>query len=469
MFIGREQELQELNQRFTSENFEFLVLYGRRRIGKTSLIREFILDKKAIYFMGVESNAKQNLDNFNRCIRDSLPNFPAGSQFSTFQDALEYLFSLSVKDRLILVIDEYPYVARADKSLASTLQRLIDEYQQRSKLFFILCGSSMAYMEDQVLAYKSPLYGRRTWQKKLLPLSFEECCHYLRPMPPEDRAIAYGMVGGTPQYLLQIDPLKSLEENIKSIFLNPTALLFDEPVNLFKQEVREPALYTAIMTAIAGGATRLSEIAGKIGESSSVCAAYLRQLIDLDLIQKETPYGEKSSRKSLYSIIDPLFRFWYRFILNNSSLISRGAVDPAYQRIAPYLPDYMGSVFEEICKEYLWKLLLSGKSPILFHSLGRWWGTNPTTRQQEEIDIIGLENKSTAIFAECKWTHEKVDLKVLETLIRRSQLFPIPRTHYFLFAKNGFTNGCQDKAHQLGNVTLVGYEELMATLFGANE
>lgn len=254
MFIGRERELASLNQLYTSERFEFVVIYGRRRVGKTALINRFIKEKNAIYFMGVESNAKQNLENFSRNILEYGAGIQAETAFLSFQAALEYVFRLSEKERLILAIDEYPYVARASKSLASTLQLLIDKYKDTSKLMLILCGSSMSYMEDQVLAYKAPLYGRRTAQMKIQPFDFADTCRYFQNFSEEDQALIYGIVGGTPQYLLQINDRLSVEENIKNTFLNPISSMFEEPENLLKQEVREPALYNAIITAIATGA-----------------------------------------------------------------------------------------------------------------------------------------------------------------------------------------------------------------------
>ena len=236
----------------------------------------------------------------------------------------------------------------------------------------------------------------------------------------------------------------SIEDNIKNTFLNPNSALFEEPENLLKQEVREPALYNAIITAIATGASRMSEISGKVGESTNICSAYVKNLISLGIIEKETPYGEKASRKAIYSIADNMFRFWYRFVPENNSIIARGAADLAYKRIEPYLSDYMGKVFEEICKQYLWKQLLSGECPVEFSSLGRWWGNDPKEKRQ------------------AKWTNEKVDLGVLETLVKRSELFTHKNVHYYLFAKTGFTKGCADRASEMGNVTLVSYEDMVS-------
>ena len=464
MFIGRDRELATLNNLYSSEKFEFAVIYGRRRVGKTELIKHFSVDKRAIYFTGIESNEKQNLENFSKSILEFNTGIDADTSFSSFQSALEYIFRLAKHERIILTIDEYPYVARTSKSLSSTLQLLIDKYKSSSKLMLILCGSSMSYMEDHVLAYKAPLYGRRTAQIKLLPFDFKETCRYLEGMSGEDKALMYGAVGGTPQYLLQIDPQRSVEENIKNIYLNPTSFLYEEPINLLKQELREPAIYTAIITAIANGASRLSEIATKVGEDSSVCATYLKSLVSLGLIQKEFPYGDTSNRKALYSISDNMFRFWYRFVPANNSIIARGAADLAYKRIVPSFSDYMGKVFEDISTQYLWELLLNDRSPVAFSSLGRWWGNDPVNKCQTEIDIMGEEDKDTALFAECKWTSDKADLDVLETLVHRSKLFHYKTVHLYLFSKSGFTKGCIEKAKELGNVSLVTYEDMLKAM-----
>lgn len=461
MFIGREHELNTLEKLYRSGRFEFAVIYGRRRVGKTALLSEFVKEKDTVFFTGVETNEKQNLDNFSRCILEYHTGVAADSSFASFQSALEYVFELAKAKRIVLVIDEYPYVARASKSLASTLQLLIDKSKDTSKLFLILCGSSMSYMEDHVLAYKAPLYGRKTAQLKVEPFDFFEACRYFTRFSDFDKALAYGIAGGTPQYLIQMDDTLSIEENIKNTHLNPVSPLFEEPGNLLKQEVREPAIYNAVITAIATGCSKMNEISNKIDEDTSVCATYIKNLITLGIVKKESPYGEKSCRKTIYSIEDNMFRFWYRFVPKNASIISRGAADLAYRRIAPELPAYMEGVFEEICKQYLWRLLFADQCAVNFTDLGRWWGTNPKTRTQEEIDIIGRDDRDHVLFAECKWTNEKVDAGVLETLAARSDLFHDRNKHFYLFAKTGFTKGCTEKAAEMGNVTLVTYQEML--------
>ncbi len=464
MFIGREKELSALNRLYHSDQFEFAVIYGRRRVGKTAIINEFAAEKPAICFTGVETNERQNLENFSKCILEFVMQKSADTSFPSFQAALEYVFELAKERRIVLVIDEYPYVAKASRSLASTLQLFIDKYKDTSRLFLILCGSSMSYMEDQVLAYKAPLYGRRTAQLKVQPFEFREACQCFRKLSDQDKALAYGIAGGTPQYLLQINDRLSMEDNIKNMYLNPASSIYEEPQNLLKQEVREPAVYNAIIAAVAAGYTKMSEIATKVGEDTSVCATYIKNLISLGIVKKDMPFGEKSTRKTIYSIEDNMFRFWYRFVPGNISIISRGAADLAYSRIRPHLSDYMGGVFEEICRQYLWFLLLNGKCAIDFTDIGRWWGTNAKTRQQIEIDIMGTADKNTVLFGECKWTNEKVDLGILEGLVEKSAVLCYQNRSYYLFAKTGFTKGCIDKANEMGNVTLISYEEMLGSL-----
>ena len=461
MFVGRDKEINVLNNLYKSEKFEFAVIYGRRRVGKTEILNEFIKDKPAIYFVGVETNEKQNLENFSKCIVEFATQKTTNTSFASFQDALEFVFELASEKRLVLVIDEYPYVAKASKSLASTLQILIDKYKDSSKLLLILCGSSMSYMEDQVLAYKAPLYGRRTAQFKVKPFEFQDACKCFGKFSDEDKALAYGIAGGTPQYLLQINDDLSIEDNIKNIFLNPSSAIYEETQNLLKQEVREPAIYNAIIAAVAAGYIKMSEISTKVGEDTGVCSMYIKNLVSLGIVKKETPFGEDSSRKTIYSLEDNMFRFWYRFVPENNSIISRGAAELAYSRIAPHLSDYMGGIFEEICKQYLWSLLLDGKCAVDFTDIGRWWGTNPKTHQQVEIDILGTADKNTALFGECKWHNEKVDLGVLESLTEKSELFHYSQKHFYLFSKSGFTKGCVDKAKEMGNVTLVKYKDMV--------
>jgi len=462
MFVGRESELKYLNNLYNTNKFQFPVIYGRRRVGKTTLINEFIRGKDVIYFTGIETTAKQNLENFSKSIfayTTGLNNTPV---FLSFQQALEYVFKLAENKRIVLVIDEYPYVAKTYKALASILQVQIDKNKDTSRLFLILCGSSMSFMEEQVLGYKSPLYGRRTAQFKIRPFDFFESRKYFKSFTDVEMAKIYGIVGGTPQYLLQMDDNLTVEENIKKCILDTRSYLFEEPKNLLQQEVREPAIYNAIISAIATGSTKLSEISSKVGEETSACSTYLKNLIALEIIKKETPVAEKkTTKKTIYAIADNLFRFWYRFIPSNISIIQKEMIDLAFKNIEEQFSSYMGLVFEEICKQYLWELNKKGEAAITFTDLGRWWGNDSRNKCETEIDIIGTDGDKSALFCECKWTNEKVNTTVLDTLIERSKLFKYIKVYFYLFAKTGFNKGCIDRAKELGNVKLITFEDMM--------
>lgn len=461
MFIGRKKELLNLEKLYNTDKYQMPVIYGRRRIGKTALIHEFIKDKPHIAFTAIESSRKQNLENLSKSIYSfqnpgETENFPV---YGSFAQAIEYIFQLSKERRLVFVIDEYPYAAKCDLALSSVLQALIDKYQQDSRLFFILCGSSMSFMEEQVLGYESPLYGRRTAQFKIQPFTFGETLEYFKDYDKIDAMNLYGVCGGTPQYFLQFDRKMTVRENVIQNVLNTNSYLFEEPQNLLKQEVREAALYNTVISAIACGSTKLSEIASKSGEETSACYAVLKKLMALGLIQRETPYGEKEGRKSLYVISDNLFRFWYRFVPGNISALQNDMAETVYDIIEKKFPLYMGMVFEDVCGQYLWQMNRQGKLPFVFTGLGRWWGANPSTREQEEIDIVASDGKN-ALICECKWRNKEVEKEVLDRLVLRSSLLFYQQKYLYLFSKAGFSDACVKAAKDQGNVTLVTFQEM---------
>ena len=462
MFIGREFEIRELNRLYDTDTFQFAVMYGRRRVGKTTIINEFIRDKDVIYFTGVESNEKQNLANFSRSIIAYETGHESELIYPSFQSAFEQVFRLAEQKRIILVIDEYPYVARSSGSLASTLQMLIDRNRETSKLFIILCGSSMSYMEDEVLSYKAPLYGRKTAQFKIQPFDFEESCEYLSGFSDNDKALIYGILGGTPQYLSYADPASDIEDNIRNLYLKPTSPMFDEPGSLIKLEMKDPTAYTAIISAVADGYTKLGDIASRAGISTALCANNIKQLISLGIIRKELPIGEQKTKKTIYSLEDNMFKFWYRFIPENISAINLRAADTVYtNRVAPFLSEYMGYIFEDIAKQYLWKLLIRDECPVRFTTLGRWWGADPRRKTETEIDIMGIESRERALFGECKWTNKPVDKAVLDLLLDKGEMFAYPDKYYYLFSKSGFTEGCIEAAADNSRIRLVSYEDIL--------
>ena len=456
MFIGRDAELKKLNEMYSSDEYEFAVIYGRRRVGKTTLIREFIKDKKAIFFVSGESTAADNLLSLSRRIGGST-NSPV---YRDYEDALSAIFEKAGNERIIFVIDEYPYLAGSYPGVSSLLQIMIDHNRENTKLMLILCGSSMSFMENQVLGYQSPLYGRRTAQFKIMPFSFFESLPFFEPFDKTDKAVLYGITSGIPEYLTKIDSKKTVEDNIVDLFLTASGHLFEEPSNLLKQELREPSTYNVIIEAIASGATRLNEIATKCGIESNKCAKYLKSLISLGIVKKELPITETSSKKSIYLLDDLMFRFWYRFVFPNMSGIVSGLGRAIYDyEVTENLSAYMGLVFEDICKQYLIEEASRHTLPFFTGKAGRWWGNNPIEKRQEEIDILAYR-KDSALFCECKWTTAPVDIDVLNALEAKSGLFHYKSKWFWLFAKTGFTDRLINEAETRGSVRLIKFDEM---------
>lgn len=461
MFVGRQTELRKLQEMYETDQFQMAVFYGRRRVGKTTLINEFCKGKKAVYFVGIESTEKENLEFFSKAVWQTMaPGMSMGS-FTSFSNLLEYIAAEAERDRLILVIDEYPYLAQAYPAISSVLQACIDRHMKKGKLFVILCGSSMSFMEHQVLGYKSPLYGRRTAQFKILPFHLWDAMKMIPGFSPEDQALLYGVTGGIPEYLSRIRTDWSVEKNLTDLFFTSSGRFFEEPSNLLKQELRDPSTYNAILTAVADGKTKLNEIATTVGIASGGCSNLLSSLIELGLVRREIPVTETSSRKTIYGIEDQMFRFWYRFVGTNTNLITAGYGEQVFRNeVKEQLSDFMGSVFEKICRDWMIKEAGENRLPFCFSQIGRWWGGNPQTKKQEEIDILAISGSSVMI-GECKWQNEPVSQNVLDNLLRRGTLFSYERKYYFLFSKNGFTKGCMEAAQKYDEVRLVSFLEMI--------
>jgi len=462
MFLGRYSELASLEKLYEKPGFQMAILYGRRRVGKTSLITEFCRYKKHIFYVSIAQNDKAALASFSEKVLDAFPEAKAYTDgFQAWETAFRYIADQAKDERIVLVIDEYPYLASGNPSISSILQRSIDTEMLQTGLFLMLCGSSMSFMENQVLGYESPLYGRRSAQLHIEPFDYLDSSLFFPDYCDEDKLIAYGIAGGIPQYLGYIAKEKSLREGILNSFFDPTGPLYEEPSNFLKQELREPALYNSMIAAIASGASRLNEIATKIGEETNKSAKYLKTLVDLRLIRKELPYGENSQRKGIYSVSDNMFRFWYRFIPDNISNIEAHIGETVFdKRVLSNLPDYMGRVFEDVCMQYILRRNKAQTLPFWINSVGRWWGNNPIQKCQEEIDFVAAADKA-AIFGECKWRSNPIGTEVFNNLLKRSHLLQQYEVkHYIIFSKTGFTSGLKEEAQKHGNVELVALEEL---------
>ena len=457
MFIGREYELGRLNQLYRETGFRYAVVYGRRGVGKTALINEFSRDKDVIYFMGMDSSRQQNVDNLFRSVLAYVGNARRPQPFSDVGDGLKLIFSLAREKRIAFVIDGITYAAKTFPGLFEQLKQLMDENRGHSQLFLILCSSSRIFADRHLLGKRSLIYGYEDLRLLVPPFDFEETRKYIRKFNDVDLACIYGVTGGVVRYLEKIDTSLSVEANIKRCFLHASGALYGEAEYFLRQEIREPGVYNAILAAVAGGCTRLSEIAQEIGEETSATATYMRSLIAAGLIRKEFPCGEENSRRTLYRIDDELMAFWYRFIPTRINWIQQGYADGVFRDMLPEFHMYMGEVFEKICIQYIRRLQKAGRVKTACTEIGRWWGPHPETREEVSIGIMGTDKKEWALFGTCRWTEEKADVNVLSDLERESGIFNYPNKEFFLFAKKGFTRRCMERANAMGNVTLVAF------------
>ncbi len=448
MFYDRNNELKRLNQRYQQKKAQFIIVYGRRRVGKTELLIQFAKDKPHIYFLADLSSEKEQLASFSERIQ-LFAQDPAiiNNPFSNWQALFSYLRNLSHNKQLIVIIDEYQYLQVNNKAISSIIQKAWDEGLKETQIFLILCGSYISFMENELLAYKSPLYGRRTGQFYIEPLKFFEAAQFFSKRNIIDQIQIYGVLGGAPAYLLQFDPRYSLTKNIEQNILQPDAFLYNEPLFLLMQELREPRNYFAILKAISFGANRINDIVQSSGLDRGMVVKYLETLQNLRIVKRELPVQEKKpekSRKGIYIIQDHFFRFWFRFVFPNLGFIEENRHDYVLrEKIIPQLNQYIGPIFENVCIEFLKAINLRGKIPFEIFKIGRYW------EKRTEIDIIAYDqNKKNILIGECKWSNKKVGTDILENLIEKSkELNEIheAQIYYALFSKSGFTKALKDQ------------------------
>jgi len=316
-------------------------------------------------------------------------------------------------------------------------------------------------MENQVLGRNSPLYGRRTAQFRIEPLNYLKAAEAHSELSNETNAVIYGITGGIPHYInkLLIGNDNGLGDSIINDILDTSSYLFEEPANLLKQELREPATYNAIISVIAGGATRVNDIANKTSLTQPVCSKYLSVLVSLGIVGKRSPVSDSKKNKTKYYVKDNFFRFWYRFVPDNIYQITAGNAEAVYENeIAPKINDYMGLIFEDMCTQYL--IRYADRLPFTIKVIGGWWGGNPETKMPEEIDLIAFSGKE-AIFGECKWWTDPVGISVLKEIKRKAQLFPkFDKKYYYLFSKSGFTSEVIKEAEKDTAIRLIPLSEM---------
>lgn len=462
MFLGREREVRLLEKLYEKQEFNFVVMYGRRRVGKTKLLKEFCKNKKSIFFVAEEYNDKLALEKFSRVIKQSLGEEIDKSIFASWTDAFDYIAEKATKEKIVLVLDEFQYLVNSNKSLLSLLQNMIDHKFNEKNIYIVVCSSVISFMEGKVLSQKSPLFGRKTAEFHVKKLGFYESIKFMENFNNEDKILGYSILGGIPLYLLQFDDKISIDENIKENFLVEVANLYLEPKNLLKIELRTPAIYNSIVEAIALGNTKLNEISTKTGEDKDKVYNYILSLIDMHIVEKIHPVNEKeSSRKTLYKLSDNLFKFWYRFIFPNISAVETGMGEVLYhKKIKPFLSNYVSYVFEDICKEYLIRKNMKGELPIFINKVGKWWGTSKVTKQEEEIDVMALSDDGV-IFGECKYKNEKTGLQELEKLTEKANMFKDKNKYYYIFSKSGFKKSLIDYAKENSNIYLEDLESII--------
>lgn len=461
MFVNRIAELRLLEQRHASNQAELFVLYGRRRVGKTELLARFCADKRHIFYvadLAAESTLRAGLSAAIGAVQFG-PEAPA-PVYSSWDDLFTTLARLAQTERLVVVLDEFPYLVAAYPPLASVLQRLWDHALSKTQIMLILCGSYIGMMEETVLGYRAPLYGRRTAQYLLEPLDFSAAQLFYPQLTPEDRVRAYATFGGTPAYLRVINPNQSLAANIEQNILTRGAFLYDEVHFILQQELREPRNYFAVLQAIASGRTQLNEIKQATGLDGAM--AYLDTLQQLHLVERVVPVTETQphkSRRGLYRLKDHFLRFWFRFIHPNRSQLERGnSAAVLTDTVLPALDQFTGPVFESVCQQSLWNASQSDRLPLTPRQVGGWWRAN------EEIDLIAL-NDTTAMLTECKWSSRPVGVDVLADLERKAYLatpdLADRRICYALCARSGFTEQLHQMAASRSDVYLFDLADIL--------
>lgn len=461
MFVNRASELRLLGQRYASEQAELFVLYGRRRVGKTELLARFCEGKRHIFYVADLAAEAVLRSSFSAAVNalQHGPEAPA-PVYGSWEDLLNVLARLAQTERLVVVLDEFPYLVAAYPPLASVLQRVWDRALSKSRIMLILCGSYIGMMEETVLGYSAPLYGRRTAQYLLEPLEFSDARLFYSNYSLEDRVRAYATFGGTPAYLKAINPDQSLEANIEQNILTRGAFLYDEARFVLQQELREPRNYFAVLQAIASGRTQLNEI--KQASGLEGVTAYLDTLQQLHLVERVVPVTETQphkSRRGLYRLSDQFLRFWFRFVHPNRSQLEKGASETVLaDAVLPFLDLFAGPVFEEICRQSFWRAGQGGRLPFSPNQVGGWWRAN------QEIDLVAMDDH-TALLAECKWSTRPVGTDILEDLERKAQQ-ALPelsgrQIYYGLCSRAGFTEHLHQAAAARSDLLLLEIADLL--------
>ncbi len=459
-FINRKKELELLEKKWAEKRAQFFVIYGKRRVGKTELIKQFIKGKNGIYFLSDKRTEIEQLKELGIIIGAHY-NDPIIKDrgFKDWLEIFEYLKNHN-KEKFIFAIDEYPYMVEVNKAISSIFQKGWDEYLKNSNIFLILSGSSIAMMESEALLYKAPLYGRRTGSFLIEPLFFKDSRGFFPHLNFKKALQIFTISGGIPAYIAQFDGHKSLEENIREKIFSKIEFLHNEVEFVIKEEHREPKNYFSILKAISFGKRKFGEIINESGMEKNVLTKYLQTLEKLKIIEKDIPVTEKNTlkyRNGLYQISDNYFRFWFQYIFPYKSDLEIEKYIEVEKKLKESFNILESFVYEKIC----WEILKDLEDKIFnFERIGKWWHKN------EEIDVIGLNSQTNEIiFGEAKWTAKKIGTNIFYDLKRKAGLVDWGdgkrKEYYILFSKSGFTPDMKKLAKKEG-VFLVVQDKLLA-------
>ncbi len=459
-FVDRLDEMSTLENEYRRQSASFVVVYGRRRVGKTELIRNFIKDKPALYFLATEESESLNRESFKRQAADYLNDaLLREAAIDRWDLIFERLVSSSDSKRLVIVIDEFQYIGKNNPAFLSVFQRIWDNLLSKNNVMIILCGSLVSMMMSQTLNYDAPLYGRRTAQIRLRPIKFEYYNEFFDSQySEEDLVKRYSLTGGVPKYIEMFQNSSDLNKAIEDSLLNVSSYLYDEPNFLLQKEVSEIGSYFSILRTIAEGNHKVSSIATLVQQKQTNLPRYLKVLVDLDLLQREVPVTENNpdkSKKGQYQIRDIFLRFWFKFIYPNRSYLEMSHSDVVMNRLSKNFVDgHVSYVFEQICQEKLWTLSAEGKLPGLLERVGRWWDNS------HEIDVVGLsETDNLLVVGECKFWNGPVGVNILTALEQKTAFIDWRRdsrkTIYMIFSINGFTEELKAVAKARDDVMLI--------------
>ncbi len=450
-FVDRQQELRFLEGEFAQDRASLVVLYGRRRIGKTTLIQHFIQNKPALYFVATEESERENRRNFQQAVAAATENwFLQKDILLDWEEIFAVLVEHQPNTRMVIALDEFQYLGKTQSAFPSVLQKIWDQMLAQANVMVILCGSLVGMMVEQTLAYSSPLYGRRTGQIRLGPIAYSEYTAFFPPSTTINRIEHYAVTGGVPKYVELFPPTPDIFQAIENTILSKQSFLYEEPLFLLDKAFVESGTYFSLLKTIAAGHRKLGKIASALGIGQSNLTRYLKTLQDLDLIARDVPVTEtqpQKSKKGLYRITDHFLAFWFCFVhpFRNSLEIENPAPALRFLR-EQFRPSHVSFVYEDICRQWLLRHGLAKAPHLSLLHAGRWWDKNT------EIDIVGFsEDPAEMIVGECKYLSRPVDTDVYLQLTHKAQLLPTPpkaTLQYVLFSQSGFTPALRDLARE---------------------